>query len=82
MLDSGVVIAIATKRIWEQWGRLALRMTQMKLQLADGHIKRSLGLLEEIPILVCRVDIIHTLTVVDFHDKLTYNIILGRHFTR
>ena len=31
ILDSGAVVAIATKGIWEAWGRPALRKTRMKL---------------------------------------------------
>ena len=46
ILDSGAGVAIATKAIWESWGRSALRKTRMKLQLADGYIERPIGLLE------------------------------------
>ena len=31
ILDSGVGVAIATKKVWESWGKLALRRTRMKL---------------------------------------------------
>ena len=34
ILDSGAGIAIATKSLWEAWGKPAIRRTQMKLQLA------------------------------------------------
>ena len=38
ILDSGAGVAIATKQIWESWGKPALRKTRMRLQLADGFI--------------------------------------------
>ena len=31
ILDSGAGVAIATKKIWESWGRPALRKSRMKL---------------------------------------------------
>ena len=31
ILDSGAGVAIATKQVWESWGKLALRKTRMKL---------------------------------------------------
>ena len=31
ILDSGAGVAIATKKIWESWEKLALRKTRMKL---------------------------------------------------
>ena len=37
ILDSKASIAIATKSLWEAWGKPAIRRTRMKLQLADGH---------------------------------------------
>ena len=46
ILDSGAGVAIATKAIWTKWGKLALRQTRLKLQLADGHIERPMGVLE------------------------------------
>ncbi len=38
-LDSGALVAIATKEMWKTWGKPALRSTRMKLQLADGHLQ-------------------------------------------
>ena len=38
ILDSGAGVAIATKNMWESWGKPALRKTIRKLQLADGYI--------------------------------------------
>ena len=35
ILDSGVGIAIATKKVLEGWGNPTLRKTRMKLQLSD-----------------------------------------------
>ena len=31
ILDSGARVAIATKQVWESWGKPALRRTRMKL---------------------------------------------------
>ena len=82
ILDSGARVAIATKKIWESWGKSALRKTRMKLQLADGHIERPIGLLEGIVVTSCGVEYEHTFTVVDFEKNPNYDIILGRPFTR
>ena len=39
ILDSGAGIAIATRNIWESWGKIAMQETRMKLQLVDGHLE-------------------------------------------
>ena len=39
ILDSGVGVAIATKNIWEAWGKPTLRKTRLKLQLANGSME-------------------------------------------
>ena len=31
ILESGASLAIATKQVWETWGKIALRRTRMKL---------------------------------------------------
>ena len=77
ILDSGVGVAIATKGIWETWGKPALRKTRMKLQLLDGHIERPIGLLEGVVVTSCRVEYEHTFAVVDFGTRPKYEIILG-----
>ena len=82
ILDSGAGIAIATKETWVKWGQLALRRTRMKLQLADGHMERPLGLLEAITITSCGVEFEHTFAIVDFGKSSNYDIILGRPFMR
>ena len=82
ILDSGAGVAIATKSIWESWGRPALRKTRMKLQLADGYIKRPIGLLEGVVVSSCGVEYEHTFAVVDFGKSPNYDIILGRPFMR
>ena len=82
ILDSGARVAIATKGIRESWGRLALRKTRMKLQLADGHIERPLGLLKGVVVTSCGVEYEHTFAVVDFGKIPNYEIILGCPFMR
>ena len=81
-LDSGAGIAIATKNTWEQWGKPALRHSKMKLQLADGHIQRPIGLLESVLVTTCGIEYEHTFVVVDFGQDPNYNVILGRPFMR
>ena len=82
ILDSGARVAIAAKEIWEAWGRLALRKSIMKLQLADGHIERPIGLLEGVIVTSCGVEYEHTFAVVDFGTSPNYEIILGHPFMR
>lgn len=82
ILDSGEGVAIATKSIWEAWGRPALGKTRMKLQLADGHIERPIGLLERVVVTSCGVEYEHTFAVVDFGKNPNYEVILGRPFMR
>lgn len=51
---------------------------RMKLQLADGHIARPIGLLEQVVVTSCGVEYEHTFAMVDFGKNPNYNIILGR----
>ena len=53
ILDSGSGVTIATKHVWEQWGRPTIRKTRLKLQLDDGHLEPPLGLLEGVSITTC-----------------------------
>ena len=80
--DSGAKIAIATKSVWEAWGKPAICKTRLKLQLADGHLEQPLGLLEDTPFTICGIQFIHTFAVVDFGTKTAYDIILGQPFMR
>ena len=82
ILDSGAGVAIATKRIWESWGKPAIRKTRMKLQLADGYIEKSIGLLEKVVVSSCGVEYEHTFAIVNFGKSSNYDIILGRPFMR
>ena len=41
ILDSGAGISIATKSIWEKWGKPTVRSTRMNLQLADGSLENN-----------------------------------------
>ena len=82
ILDSGAGVAIATKEVWESWGKPALRKTRMKFQLADGFIESPIGLLEKVVVSSCWIEYKHTFAVVDFGKKPNYVIILGRPFMR
>ena len=82
ILDSGAGVAIATKHIWEKWGKPTIRKTHLKLQLAHGHLEPPLGLLEGISITTCEIKFIHTFAVVYFGRKIANDIILGRPFMR
>ncbi|MCO5587465.1 hypothetical protein L7F22_041414 [Adiantum nelumboides] len=82
ILDSGTRIAIATKHIWEEWGRPVLKKTRMKLQLVDGYVEKPLGILDQIIVTSCGIDYEHTFVVVDFGKTNNFDIILGRLFMR
>ena len=73
---------IAIENTWEQWGKLALRQTRMKLQLANGHIQRPIGLLEIVLVTTCGIKYEHTFVVVDFGQNPKYDVILGQLFMR
>ena len=61
ILDSGVGINIATKSIWEKWGKPTIRSTRMNLQLADGSLENPIGLLENITVKSCGIEYEQTL---------------------
>ena len=82
ILDRGAGVAIATKAIWEKWGKPALRQTRLKLQLADGHIEQPMGVLEQVIMTSCGIEYEYTFAVVDFGTKNNYDVILGRPFMR
>ena len=82
ILDCGSGVAIATKKVWEIWGKPPLKQTCMKLQLADGNIEKPIGLLEKVIVTSCGVEYEHTFAVVDFGKSPNYDIILGRPFMR
>ena len=82
ILDSGAGVAIATKGVWESWGKPALRKTRTKLQLADGFIESPINLLKKVVVTSCGIEYEHTFPVVEFGKKVNYEIILGRPFMR
>ena len=82
ILDTGAGIGIATKAMWEKWGKKALRKTRMDLQLADGNLERPLGLLENVVMKSCGIKFEHTFAIVDFGQDPSYEVILGRPFMR
>ena len=61
ILDTGAGISIATKTVWEKWGRQALRKTRMQLQLADGKLAKPLGMLERVAVSSCGIRYTSTL---------------------
>ena len=82
IVDSGTQVAIATKYVWDAWGNPPLRKTRMKLQLVDGYIKSSIGLLEKVIVTSCGIEYKHTFVVVDFGKNPNYEFILGHPFMR
>lgn len=56
ILDSGVGVAIATKKTWESWGKPALAQTRMRLQLTNAHVERPLGLLQDVIVTSCGLE--------------------------
>ena len=78
ILDSGAGVDIATKSIWRAWEKQAIKRTRKKLQLVDGHLAKLMGLLEQVVLSSCGTEFVHTLDIVKFGLKSTYNIILGR----
>ena len=80
ILDSGANVAIAIKQVWESWGKLGLRRTRMKLQLADGLIESPIGVLEKLVVTSCGIDYEHTFVFMDFGKNLDYEIILSCSF--
>ena len=82
ILDSGAGISIATKSIWEKWGRPTVRRTRMNLQLADRSLENPIGLLENIIVTSCGIEYEHTFAIVDFGQNTNYEVILGQPFMR
>ena len=80
ILDSGAGISIATKTIWEKWGKPTVRQTRMNLQLADDSLENPIGLLENVTVKSCGIEYEHTFDVVDFGKNANYEVILGRPF--
>ena len=79
ILDSGAGIGIATKSIWDKWGKPTVRRTRMNLQLADGSLENPIGLLENITVTSCGIKYEHTFAIVNFGRNTNYEVILGRH---
>ena len=77
ILDSGVGISIATKLVWEKWGKPTLHKTRMNLQLADGSLNNPIGIVEAITVESCGIEYEHTFAIVDFGVNTNYEVILG-----
>ncbi|MCO5560559.1 hypothetical protein L7F22_014174 [Adiantum nelumboides] len=69
ILDTGAGVSIATKSVWEKWGKRALRKTRMQLQLADGKMARPLGIMEYVSVTSCGI----------IHDGVTTRVNLSTH---
>ena len=82
ILDSGAGVSIATRTIWEKWGKPAIRSTRMNLQLADGNLENPMGLLERVIVKSCGLEYEHTFAIVDFGKNTNYEVILGQPFMR
>ena len=82
ILETGAGVSIATKSIWEKWGKRVVRKTRMQLQLADGKLARPLGILENVTLTSCGIKYEHTFAIVDFGTDPNYEVILGRPFMR
>ena len=54
----------------------------MKLQLANGNFAKPMGLVEQVVLSTCGIEFVHTLAIIDFGLKSTYDIILGRPFMK
>ena len=76
ILDSGSGMSVATKSIWEKWGKPMVRSTQMNLQLADGRLKNPIGILENVALTTCGIEYTHSFAVVDFGREANYELIL------
>ena len=82
ILDSGVGINIATKSIWEKWGRPTVCCTHMNLQLAYGSLENPISSIENITVTSCGIEYKHTFTIVEFGWDTNYKVILERPFMR
>lgn len=54
----------------------------MNLQLADGRLKSRVGLLEDVIVVSCGIEYLHTFAIVDFGKGTNYEVILGQPFMR
>ena len=64
ILDSGAGISVATKSIWEKWGKPTVRSTRMNLQSADGKLENPIGILENVSLISCGIEYTHSFAVV------------------
>ncbi|KAH7387431.1 hypothetical protein KP509_16G022700 [Ceratopteris richardii] len=55
ILDSGSGVVIMTKQTWAKWGQNELIPTKMRLQLADGHMEKPLGIWEKVIVEICGI---------------------------
>ena len=79
ILDSGAGVAIATKQVWEAWGKSTLRKTTMKLQLADGYIETPVGMLEKVIVTSCGIEYEHNLLLWILERNPTMKLYLEDH---
>ena len=77
-LDSGVGKSIATKPMWERWGKSTLHKTQMNLQLAHDSLNNPIGIVEDITMESCGIEYEHIFAIIDFKMNTNYEAILGQ----
>ncbi|MCO5546848.1 hypothetical protein L7F22_000285 [Adiantum nelumboides] len=83
ILDTRAGVSIATKSVWETWGKRALKKTRMQLRLADGKMAKPLGIMEYVSVTSCGgIKYEHSFVIVDFETHPNYEVILGRPFMR
>ena len=82
ILDSGAGISVATKSLWEKWGKPTVQSTRMNLKLADDKLKNPIGILVNVSLTSCGIEYTHTFAVVDFGRGANYELILGQTFMR
>ena len=76
ILDSGAGMSVATKFIWEKWGKLMVKSTRMNLQLVDGRLENPIGTLKNVALTTCGIEYTHSFVVVDFGQEANYESIL------
>ena len=75
ILDSGTGVGIATKAIWESWGKPAIQRMRMSTQLADGSLEIPIGFLEDMKVKSCGIEFKQTFSIVKFRKNTNYKVL-------